>query len=103
MSKVDDAAGNRSRGWENGAGRFCFEAKRWSRAGFCARVGGFFLSVSNVRVTSDVHIFFGKAVGDDVVIMHRRRHRNSVALLNRGRLAISTDPLFLFRTRADRK
>ena len=61
----------------------------------------FFLSVSNVRVTSDVHIFFGKAVGD-VVIIHRR-HRNSVALLNRGRLAISTDPLFLFRTRADRK
>ena len=64
-------------------------------------MGGFFLSVSNVRVTSDVHIFFGKAVGD-VVIIHRRRHRNSVAL-NRGRLAISTDPLFLFRTRADRK
>ena len=69
--------------------------------GFLRSRGRFFLSVSNVRVTSDVHIFFGKAVGD-VVIIHRR-HRNSVALLNRGRLAISTDPLFLFRTRADRK
>ena len=50
----------------------------------------------------DVRCVFGKAVGD-VVIIHRRRHRNSMALLNRGRLAISTDPLFLFRTRADRK
>ena len=72
--------------------------------GFLRSRGRFFLSVSRiVRVTSDVHIFFGKAVGDDVVITHRRRHRNSVASLHRGRLAISTDPLCLFRTRADRK
>ena len=61
----------------------------------------FFVCLECARDVRCAHLL-REAVGD-VVIIHRRRHRNSVALLNRGRLAISTDPLFLFRTRADRK
>ena len=68
---------------------FVFEAERSVRAGFCARVGGFFLSVSNVRVTSDVpYPSSGRqlVMSSSFIVVIR-----PVALLNRGRLAKPND------------